>query len=166
MTNVLHPMPENLTKEIRFFAKCLEPWVRSAMEGYPAPLIDRRLQRVTIVARKLRRYTSLNHLAGAARPVLTSADQTEKMLADFASLDFVSIHEQAGRICGCEQHVVSTYHGEFRDALGNTSGLEHWARWLQKVGLTTAVTRHVPSSHMSENTRSSASLLVTMRFLH
>lgn len=33
-TDVLNPMPEDLTKEIRYFAKCMEPWIKTALEGY------------------------------------------------------------------------------------------------------------------------------------
>ncbi len=42
----------------------------------------------------LRRYTSLNHLAQAARAVLQNSNQINQMLADLNRVDFHNVQEQ------------------------------------------------------------------------
>jgi len=51
---------------------------------------------VRALAQILRRYTSLNHLAQAARAVLQNSNQITQMLADINKVDFTSV--QVGRI--------------------------------------------------------------------
>ncbi len=50
-------------QEMRYFAKCLEVWVRAAMDGFPSALVEAKVERVRAFAHSIRRYTSLNHLA-------------------------------------------------------------------------------------------------------
>lgn len=45
-------------------------------------------------AQTLRRYTSLNHLAQAARAVLQNSSQINQMLADLNRVDFHNVQEQ------------------------------------------------------------------------
>lgn len=49
-------------------------------------------------AQTLRRYTSLNHLAQAARAVLQNTAQINQMLSDLNRVDFANV--QVGRGCG------------------------------------------------------------------
>ena len=49
---------------------------------------------VSSLAQMLRRYTSLNHLAQAARAVLHNTDQIKQMLQDLNRVDFHNVHEQ------------------------------------------------------------------------
>jgi len=46
---------------------------------------------VRALAQILRRYTSLNHLAQAARAVLQNSNQITQMLADINKVDFTSV---------------------------------------------------------------------------
>jgi regulatory factor X 1/2/3 len=46
---------------------------------------------VSAFAQILRRYTSLNHLAQAARAVLTNGNQITQMLADINKVDFANV---------------------------------------------------------------------------
>jgi regulatory factor X 1/2/3 len=46
---------------------------------------------VSAFAQMLRRYTSLNHLAQAARAVLTNSNQISQMLADINKVDFANV---------------------------------------------------------------------------
>lgn len=46
---------------------------------------------VSAFAQILRRYTSLNHLAQAARAVLQNSAQISQMLADINKVDFVNV---------------------------------------------------------------------------
>lgn len=49
---------------------------------------------VSAFAQTLRRYTSLNHLAQAARAVLQNSSQINQMLADLNRVDFHNVQEQ------------------------------------------------------------------------
>lgn len=51
---------------------------------------------VSALAQTLRRYTSLNHLAQAARAVLQNSSQITQMLADLNRVDFHNVQEQVG----------------------------------------------------------------------
>ncbi len=53
---------------------------------------------VSAFAQTLRRYTSLNHLAQAARAVLQNNGQINQMLNDLNRVDFPNV--QVGYICG------------------------------------------------------------------
>lgn len=46
------------------------------------------------LAQTLRRYTSLNHLAQAARAVLQNSNQITQMLSDLNRVDFHNVQEQ------------------------------------------------------------------------
>lgn len=83
-----------MTQAIRNFAKVLDTWVSSSMTGYPEAAILVRLSVVNALAQTLRRYTSLNHLAQAARAVLQNQNQITQMLADLNRVDFKNVEEQ------------------------------------------------------------------------
>ncbi|KAG6463520.1 hypothetical protein O3G_MSEX013913 [Manduca sexta] len=61
----------------------------------------RRAAAAGALAAALRRYTSLNHLAQAARAVLTNHHQIHQMLADLNRVDFRVVREQAAWACSC-----------------------------------------------------------------
>lgn len=48
-------------------------------------------------AQTLRRYTSLNHLAQAARAVLQNTAQINQMLSDLNRVDFANVQVSAGQ---------------------------------------------------------------------
>lgn len=52
------------------------------------------LTAVSAFAQTLRRYTSLNHLAQAARAVLQNPSQINQMLTDLNRVDFHNVQEQ------------------------------------------------------------------------
>lgn len=75
-----------------------------------------------VCEQKLRRYTGLNHLAQAARSVLSNpghvdqvecavpvnADRWSQMRGDYSRIDFNSIQEQVENLCdGCDGQVVA-----------------------------------------------------------
>jgi len=55
---------------------------------------------VSAFAQTLRRYTSLNHLAQAARAVLQNTSQINQMLTDLNRVDFANV--QVGCISVCQ----------------------------------------------------------------
>jgi len=54
---------------------------------------------VSAFSQTLRRYTSLNHLAQAARAVLQNSNQINQMLADLNRVDFHNVQEQVSIAC-------------------------------------------------------------------
>lgn len=89
--DVLRPIPSALTQAIRNFAKNLETWLSSAMSGCPDEIFKIKLQSVSAFSQTLRRYTSLNHLAQAARAVLQNSAQITQMLNDLNRVDFHNV---------------------------------------------------------------------------
>lgn len=53
---------------------------------------------VSAFAQTLRRYTSLNHLAQAARAVLQNTSQINQMLSDLNRVDFANVQVNVGRL--------------------------------------------------------------------
>lgn len=108
----------------------------------------------------LRRYTSLNHLAQAARAVLQNSAQINQMLSDLNRVDFTNVQvgaavsfllprrsacvdvprlvllspqEQASWVCQCEDRVVQRLEQDFKMTLQQQKSLEQWATWLDGV---------------------------------
>lgn len=89
--DVLRPIPSSLTQAIRTFSKNLESWLVAAMTGCPASIVQIKVGAVVAFSQTLRRYTSLNHLAQAARAVLQNSQQISQMLSDLNRVDFNNV---------------------------------------------------------------------------
>ncbi|XP_063280179.1 transcription factor RFX3-like isoform X3 [Prinia subflava] len=131
--DVLRPIPSALTQAIRNFAKSLEGWLSSAMNNIPQRMIQSKVATVSAFAQTLRRYTSLNHLAQAARAVLQNTSQINQMLSDLNRVDFANVQEQASWVCQCDDNVVQRLETDFKMTLQQQSTLEQWAAWLDNV---------------------------------
>ncbi|CAH2006862.1 unnamed protein product [Acanthoscelides obtectus] len=131
--DVLKPIPATLTQSIRNFAKNLENWLTSAMAGAPPAMLQIKLTAVSAFSSSLRRYTSLNHLAQAARAVLHNSNQINQMLADLNRVDFHSVREQASWVCQCDNDIVARFENDFKLTLQQQNSLEQWASWLKNV---------------------------------
>ncbi|KAG9354975.1 hypothetical protein JZ751_001688 [Albula glossodonta] len=131
--DVLRPIPSALTQAIRNFAKSLEGWLNSAMSAIPQKMVQTKVAAVSAFAQTLRRYTSLNHLAQAARAVLQNTSQINQMLSDLNRVDFANVQEQASWVCQCEEGVVQRLEQDFKATLQQQSSLEQWAAWLDNV---------------------------------
>ncbi|XP_067105796.1 transcription factor RFX3 isoform X2 [Osmerus mordax] len=131
--DVLRPIPSALTQAIRNFAKSLEGWLNTAMNAVPQRMIQTKVAAVSAFAQTLRRYTSLNHLAQAARAVLQNTSQINQMLSDLNRVDFANVQEQASWVCQCEEGVVQRLEQDFKATLQQQSSLEQWASWLDSV---------------------------------
>ncbi|XP_044261023.1 transcription factor RFX3-like isoform X2 [Tribolium madens] len=131
--DVLKPIPATLTQSIRNFAKNLENWLTSAMAGAPAGMLTVKLSAVSAFSSSLRRYTSLNHLAQAARAVLHNSTQIAQMLTDLNRVDFHSVREQASWVCQCDNEIVARFENDFKLTLQQQNSLEQWASWLKNV---------------------------------
>uniref|UniRef100_A0AAY4DYM9 DNA-binding protein RFX2 n=1 Tax=Denticeps clupeoides TaxID=299321 RepID=A0AAY4DYM9_9TELE len=131
--DVLRPVPSTLTQAIRNFAKSLEGWLISAMSDFPQEIVRTKVAVVSAFAQTLRRYTSLNHLAQAARAVLQNTSQINQMLADLNRVDFANVQEQASWVCQCDEGVVQRLEQDFKATLQQQSSLDQWAAWLDSV---------------------------------
>ena len=74
-------------------------------------------------AQMLKRYTSLNHLAQAARAVLQNSKQIEQMVADLNRVDFNNVQEQASWVCQCDPSIIHHLELEFKATLQNQTNL-------------------------------------------
>lgn len=90
--DVLRSVPNSLTQSVRNFAKNLEAWLTEAMMGCPQAIIDMKLSSIKAFCQTLKRYTSLNHLAQAARAVLQNNTQITQMMMDLNRVDFHNVH--------------------------------------------------------------------------
>lgn len=131
--DVLRPIPSSLTQAIRNFAKSLEGWLKNAMQNVPEEMFRTKLGAVCAFAQTLRRYTSLNHLAQAARAVLQNTSQINQMLTDLNRVDFTNVQEQASWVCQCEDSLVQQLEQDFKTTLKQGNSLEQWAQWLEGV---------------------------------
>uniref|UniRef100_A0A673JG92 DNA-binding protein RFX2 n=1 Tax=Sinocyclocheilus rhinocerous TaxID=307959 RepID=A0A673JG92_9TELE len=132
--DVLRPVPSTLTQAIRNFAKSLEGWLTSAMSDFPQEIVRTKVcVLVSAFAQTLRRYTSLNHLAQAARAVLQNTSQINQMLSDLNRVDFANVQEQASWVCQCDESVVQRLEQDFKVTLQEQSSLDQWAAWLDNV---------------------------------
>ncbi|CAL8093782.1 unnamed protein product [Orchesella dallaii] len=133
LPEVLRPIPSAMTQAIRNFAKVLENWVSTSMNGYPDSIVALRVCIVSSLAQTLRRYTSLNHLAQAARAVLQNQNQISQMLADLNRVDFRNVEEQASWVCGCVGDAVPSLEADFKATLSQQQTLDQWGQWLENV---------------------------------
>jgi len=131
--DVLRPIPSSLTQAIRNFAKSLEGWLNSSMNGCPDVMLQVKMAAVSAFSQTLRRYTSLNHLAQAARAVLQNPAQINQMLADLNRVDFTHVQEQADWVCLCDKDLVLELQSNFKSTLQQQNSLEQWALWLEEV---------------------------------
>uniref|UniRef100_A0A8C5E1C5 MHC class II regulatory factor RFX1-like n=1 Tax=Gouania willdenowi TaxID=441366 RepID=A0A8C5E1C5_GOUWI len=131
--DVLRPIPSALTQAIRNFAKSLESWLSNAMMNIPEEMVRIKVTSANAFAQTLRRYTSLNHLAQAARAVLQNTAQINQMLSDLNRVDFANVQEQASWVCRCEDRVVQRLEQDFKLTLQQQNSLEQWASWLDGV---------------------------------
>ncbi|EMP33529.1 DNA-binding protein RFX2 [Chelonia mydas] len=131
--DVLRPVPGTLTQAIRNFAKSLEGWLMNAMSDFPPQIVQTKVGVVSAFAQTLRRYTSLNHLAQAARAVLQNTSQINQMLSDLNRVDFANVQEQASWVCQCEEGMVQKLEQDFKLTLQQQSSLDQWASWLDNV---------------------------------
>ncbi|KAK0395076.1 hypothetical protein QR680_001101 [Steinernema hermaphroditum] len=124
---------ELLANQVRNFSKLIETGMRKALHSVPAPLEKRKMKAIRMLAQTLRRYTSLNHLAQAARAVFQNPQQMELMYEDFVRVDMQTVSEQAAFVCECDPVLVANLTADFRDNLQKLRSLEEWTEWMEAV---------------------------------
>ncbi|XP_065069386.1 DNA-binding protein RFX2-like isoform X3 [Rhopilema esculentum] len=131
--DVLRAVPSGLTQMIRNFAKSLENWLINSMSEMPSEIVNIKVAAVSAFSQTLRRYTSLNHLAQAARAVLQNPSQINQMWTDLNKVDFTNVQEQASWVCQCDESLVQKLEEDFKKTLAEQHSLEQWAEWLDGV---------------------------------
>ncbi|CAF0939756.1 unnamed protein product [Didymodactylos carnosus] len=146
--DILSPMPGPITQSIRTFAKSLDSTLKSVISHMPETLKTIKLTIVSSFSMTLRRYTSLNHLAQAAKAVLQNSQQVQQMLQDLNKVDFKHIQEQASWVCECDDLIVSRVENDFKQQLQSQATLEQWAQWLDGV-VTDILKPYQTQSHLT-----------------
>eukprot|EP00051_Salpingoeca_urceolata_P014835 m.189252 g.189252 ORF g.189252 m.189252 type:complete len:366 (-) comp18204_c0_seq2:4795-5892(-) len=151
--DVFRNLSPTYIKQMRMFAKHLESWLTAATLGLDAALVDAIVTVGVAFAQKLRRHTGLNHLAQAARGVLTNPVHVSQMLSDYGRVDFGSILEQTQAVCeGCDAALVTRLESRFRKFHSENNTLEEWANWLQEV-VRESLQRFEQGEHFVANAR-------------
>jgi len=133
LPNVLQALPVSIPQSIRQFAKQLEAWLNTALEGLPPNLVAKKMHVVKKFSQSLHKQASLNHLTQAARAVLQNTTQVSQMIIDWNRLDFEFIKDQASWICQCGDEFVQSAQEDFKRFLTERASLEQWAQWLQDI---------------------------------
>jgi regulatory factor X 1/2/3 len=131
--DVLRPIPRLLLQEIRNFASRLESWLTEAMRDCPEEIVRSKMLAVSTLAKTLRRYTTLNHLAHAALAVFQNSSQIDQMLNDLNRVDFHSVHEQVAWVCECEDSVLKRLETDLKRTLHQQDSLDQLAAWMKGV---------------------------------
>jgi regulatory factor X 1/2/3 len=133
LPNLLKPIPQQLTQQIRNFAKNISQWMTNALSGYDETFVLLKLGAVGAFSHTLRRYTSLNHLSSAARAVLQNQQQISQMISDLSRVDFRNVQEQASWVCNCDDDVVEQIEQSFKSLLQQENPFDRWGNWCDQV---------------------------------
>nr|XP_012559397.1 DNA-binding protein RFX2 isoform X2 [Hydra vulgaris] len=131
--DVLRAVPSTLTQAIRNFAKSLENMLIGSMSEMPKEIVNIKVAAASAFSQTLRRYTSLNHLAQAARAVLQNPQQINQMWSDLNKVDFNNVQEQSSWVCQCDEALIQKLEEDFKRTLSQQQSLEEWAQWLESV---------------------------------
>uniref|UniRef100_A0A8R1E0B6 RFX1-4/6/8-like BCD domain-containing protein n=1 Tax=Caenorhabditis japonica TaxID=281687 RepID=A0A8R1E0B6_CAEJA len=132
---LLSQLTPGMTQACRTFAKNIDVYLRKALQNgkISDAFIKKKIQAIKYMQQGMKRYTSLNHLAHAARGVLMKGEQVGQMHQDYQKVDINAVHQQAGWICGCDSVMVHHVNNAFKDNLQRMSSMEVWAEWLESI---------------------------------
>lgn len=133
LPNLLKPIPQQLTQQIRNFAKNMVNWMKQSLAGFDATFVQLKCSAVSAFSHTLRRYTSLNHLSSAARSVLQNYMQVQQMISDLGKVDFRNLQEQANWGCDCEDAIVDQIENSFKSLLQEPQPSEKWPIWCEQI---------------------------------
>ncbi|XP_054168340.1 DNA-binding protein RFX2-like isoform X2 [Oppia nitens] len=133
LPNLLRPIPQNLTQQIRNFAKNINQWMTNALVGYDEEFVSAKVAAVGAFSHTLRRYTSLNHLSSAARAVLQNQQQIQQMINDLNRVDFKNVQEQASWVCQCDDELVEQIEQSFKALLQESNPFDKWGVWCEQI---------------------------------
>eukprot|EP01147_Barroeca_monosierra_P011119 gene11119-3180_t len=124
LPDVLQRMDTALTKSIRSFSKNLQPWIAEAVKDLPTNVAEQKIRDATLFSQRVRRYSGLNHLAQAARNLLSDHSHLTSLIEDYMRVDIDALISQ---VCW------SKFEQEFQAVLQGNKGLPGWCEWLQLI---------------------------------
>jgi regulatory factor X 1/2/3 len=130
--DVLGSIPSSLTQAILNFANGLQSSTTGVMTNCSEEMTHIKVSALSAFAQALRRYTSLNHLAQAVRPVLQNSSLIDQMLAGLNQIDFRNAEERASWVCQCDCS-MQQLEADFKKTLHQQNSLQQWAAWLKDV---------------------------------
>ena len=101
LPNVLHALPISVAALLKDYTRQLVDWLDAALAGFPEPFRQAKLQSARYTCSQLYKQASLNHLAQAARSVLSNETQLGRMLQDLGDVDVQALQQQASLVCDC-----------------------------------------------------------------
>ena len=102
---------------IQIYLTDANPVNYSTILTFPLLHLKQQVAAVSAFSQTLRRYTSLNHLAQAARAVLQNPQQISQMWNDLNKVDFNNVQEQSSWVCQCDESLISKLEQDFKQTL-------------------------------------------------
>eukprot|EP00124_Ichthyophonus_hoferi_P005209 Ihof_evm1s701 gene=Ihof_evmTU1s701 len=129
--DVLSPVSDQPMKSIRLFAKQLEGWLMSALDGLGVVgLVAAKCEVYRDFSHALRRHTSLSHLSQAARRVLANPLHVQQMREDWCRVDHQGVKTLIVAFCKCRERIFIQWQQQFDHLLVEDTSLEKWTSWL------------------------------------
>eukprot|EP00049_Salpingoeca_infusionum_P007161 m.116316 g.116316 ORF g.116316 m.116316 type:complete len:576 (+) comp13604_c0_seq1:243-1970(+) len=130
MPDVLKPLPEEMIRQIRNFAKNVVSWIKTAVSGFDEAFVKAKCANFSKMAKLVRRFTSLNHLFKAVKVVVTDQRIVRDMCQDLKAVDFSAVHSQCHMSTRCPGQAVHAMFGQFLQNLEQAVPLKQWTDWL------------------------------------
>ncbi|ULU03808.1 hypothetical protein L3Y34_016939 [Caenorhabditis briggsae] len=150
---LLSELSAGMTQSCRTFGKNIDVYLRKALisGNLNETFIKKKIQAIKYMQQGLKRYTSLNHLAHAARGVLQKDELCQQMYQDYIKVDIMAVHQQAGWICNCDSVMVQHVNNAFKENLQKMKPMSVWAEWLESIVDQVLAKYHDKPSNMVSN---------------
>ena len=132
--DVIQRLPIGLIQSLRQFSRQFEQYMNeSLVMRFSQSLRHYKLAAARHFGQKLRRYSSVNHLAQAAANVLESHEQAMQMIHDFSKIDLENVRSQAVWATECDVQEFIQLESDFRYLLQSAGKLEQFTQWLRNI---------------------------------
>lgn len=135
--STMQDMPEDLLADVRGFARHIEKWVKTPLDGLPEYLVCCKLQVTRQFALSVKRQTSFLHLAQTARPVIQDNETAEQMASDLEQVDFNCLGTEAMFTSYDELNKGNDIDKEvldmLRTLLEKPALVEDYVEWMDKI---------------------------------
>lgn len=119
--NVMEPLPTSTMRALRLFARHFEPWCAAALTSMPPELAKQKVDTLQVFTQSLRRQTSLNHLAHAAKTIVGTPKLLQQMFLDWKHLDLDCVIHQATTAFRCDAAAAARCRKVAEDLMGALS---------------------------------------------
>jgi hypothetical protein len=132
--DVTQRLPIGLIQSLRQFSRQFEQYVLEGLKNsHNHQLRHCKLTSARQFGQKLRRYTSVNHLAQAASNVFDNPEQIQQMFYDFSRIDIESVRSQASWATECDIQDFIQLENDFKYLLQMVSKLPQFTKWLYNI---------------------------------